>query len=126
MSATIASPHHVLYVDDDNLNIALMRAMFESRAPGCRLSVANSGRQALVMAPLLPPTLLLLDINLPDCSGVELLQRLRKRFGPADLPAVAVTDDLDFVHEGSGFAEVWQKPLDVQRMQPRLDAWLGL
>jgi CheY-like chemotaxis protein len=103
-----------------------MQAIVESRLPRCRLSVANSGRQALAMAPLLPPTLLLLDIDQPDCSGVELLQRLRRRFGPPDLPAVAVSGDRDFVPEGSGFEEVWHKPLDVQRMQPRLDALLGV
>ena len=58
--ASLASPPHVLYVDDDPLNIALMQAMFESRVPGCRLSVAASGYQALSLAPLLPPTLLLM------------------------------------------------------------------
>ena len=119
-----ASQHHVLYVDDDAVNIMLMQALFEQR-PDCRLSVAANGRQALDLAPLVPPELLLLDLRLPDCSGVDLLERLRRRFDRSDLPAVAVTAEYDFVPFGSGFDEVWRKPVDVRHVLRRLDAWLG-
>ena len=111
----------VLYVEDNPVNAMLMTALFE-RCTQLRLVVAQSGRHALEIAPGLQPVLLLLDLNLPDCHGSQLLPVLRYLPGYEDVPAVAVTADSDFAIAGTDFAELWAKPLNLSRVLERLDA----
>jgi CheY-like chemotaxis protein len=116
----LIASHDVLYVEDHPTNVHLMQAVFRRR-PGLELVVAVDGRQALRIAPEVQPSLLLLDLRLPDCHGRELLQELRRIEGYAHLPAVAVTAEPAFRIEGTGFCEVWPKPLDLAFVLERLD-----
>lgn len=109
----------VLYVEDSPLNVIVMEAMFEQRRD-LRLHVAEAGMPAWRMSARLQPSLLLVDLNLPDCHGSELLKLLRMRRGWARVPAIAVTADSDFDALGAGFQEMWPKPLDVRRTLARL------
>ena len=113
----------VLYVEDHPVNIMLMRALFEHR-PDLHLVVVENGQQALCLAPRLQPALLLLDLNLPDCHGSVLLPLLRQLPTCEDTPAVAVTADATFDITGTGFAELWFKPLHAGRMLQRLQCYL--
>lgn len=115
----------VLYVEDEPLNVLLMQALFEHR-PALRLIFAGSGAQARDLCDAAVPSLLLLDIRLPDCRGDRLLATLRKRPGLADVPAVAVTADPGFDGQPAGFCEVWHKPLDPPLALRRLDRLLPL
>ena len=114
----------VLYVEDHPVNAMLMSAMFERR-PEFELVVAVTGQQALCMAPELNPVLLLLDLRLPDCHGSQLLPLLRLLPGCEAAPAVAVTADGDFDITGTGFCELWAKPLYLDQVLRRIDALLG-
>ncbi len=109
----------VLYVEDSPLNVIVMEAMFEQRRD-LQLHVAEAGMPAWRMSAHLQPKLLLVDLNLPDCHGAELLKLLRLRRGWAQVPAIAVTADSDFDALGAGFQELWAKPLDVRRTLARL------
>jgi CheY-like chemotaxis protein len=128
-----ANPEHaghpvrtVLYVEDHVANALLMHA-YCVELPGVRLLVAPTGEAGLQAATLFKLDLLLLDLNLPDCHGSELLERMRLLPGANAIPAVAVTAEEGF-HLGSGeakFQEVWFKPLDrwptIQRLKSLLD-----
>jgi CheY-like chemotaxis protein len=114
----------VLYVEDEAVNVLLMRMLFERRPQLC-LEVATTGQQALAMAKRLHPALLLLDLRLPDCFGAELLTLLRREPGWQELPAIAVTAETGFVAEGSGFLEVWRKPMNLAFATARIDQLLG-
>ena len=109
----------VLYVEDNPINALLMEAMLES-VPGLRLVVAADGAAGLAEARRHPPQLLLLDINLPDMDGRELLAQLRALPGLATVPAVAVSADAmsaDLARATeAGFLAYWTKPLDVDRV----------
>ena len=118
-----ASPCQVLYIEDRQVNVALMRELFRLR-PHLQLEVAENGLWATRMAPDLQPRLLLIDLRLPDCFGTELLPLLRLRFGLQEVPAIAVTAEPAFDCTASGFAEVWHKPLDMRQVLARLDHWL--
>ena len=113
----------VFYVEDEPVNLLLMRMLFDRR-PELRLETATSGQQALSKAKDLQPTLLLLDLRLPDCFGTDLLTLLRRQPGWDQLPAIAVTAEPDFEIAGSDFLEVWRKPMDLHRVLARLDALL--
>jgi len=115
-----AARRPVLYVEDHPVNALLMAAIFERR-PELELVIATTGEEALKRAAGLAPALLLLDLGLPDCHGSQLLGRLRALPG-CDTPlAVAVTADASFEIEGTGFCELWAKPLNIDLVLRRLD-----
>ncbi|WP_418316011.1 response regulator [Piscinibacter sakaiensis] len=114
----------VLYIDDEEFSLLLMEALFEQR-PNLRLVTACSEAEALTVAPRLAPQLLLLDLNLAGGSdGRQVLHTLRQRFGWHDIPAIAITGERDFEPQGSGFCEVWIKPILLLHSLTRLDHWL--
>ena len=113
----------VLYVEDHPVNAVLMEALFERR-PGLRLVIAETGQAALRIAQGLNPQLLLLDLQLPDCHGSDLLPLLRQLPGCGRAPAVAVTANSDFDITNSGFVELWPKPMNLDLVLERLDRLL--
>ncbi|MCK7497741.1 MAG: response regulator [Comamonadaceae bacterium] len=114
----------VLYIEDDALNAELMRALFATR-PHLDLVVAVDGAEAFALGPTIRPSLLLVDLRLPDCLGSELLPLLRLRFGWRQVPAVAVTAEHGYGGGSHGFVEVWHKPIDLNHVLSRLDEWLA-
>jgi CheY-like chemotaxis protein len=116
------APREVLYVEDHPTNVQLMRALFKRR-PQLELVIATNAQEAHRAAEKLRPSLLLLDLRLPDCHGADLLEQLRQREGWDAIPAVAVTAEPAFATEGTGFCEIWRKPLDLAFVLGRLDHW---
>ena len=114
----------VLYVEDHPVNVLLMQTVFELR-PELDLVVAVDGESAMAAAANLRPSLLLLDLRLPDCHGTELLERMRCVPGWRDIPAIAVTAEAEFMPLGTSFCDVWHKPLRVPTLLTRLDRILA-
>lgn len=116
----------VLYVEDHPVNVMLMRALVEGHTR-VQLTVASTGEAGLQAALEQTPDLLLLDLGLPDCHGIELLQRMRACPQLAQVPAVAVTaEDLRTLKlDGTSFLEAWGKPLDLVHTLQRMDWLLG-
>ncbi|RCG24318.1 response regulator [Streptomyces diacarni] len=80
----------VLVVDDDFM-VARLHSTLVSRVPGFEVSgVAHSGAQAQSLVRELAPDLVLLDLYLPDVSGLEVLRRLRGDGAPGGGPDVLV------------------------------------
>jgi signal transduction histidine kinase/ActR/RegA family two-component response regulator len=123
-----ARPKHVLYVEDNPLNVALMEAVFSMR-PGYVLRTVASAQEAEAALEGDLPDLLLLDMHLPDALGDELLVSLRARHGEC-LPRViavsadAVPDDIARAR-ARGFDDYWTKPINVKRTLEALDELLG-
>lgn len=83
------SAPHVLLVDD-NVDAAVALGTLLSLL-GCEVQSAHDGASALVLAPSVPATLVLLDIGLPDTDGYTLLQRLKELPHLAQAQFAAVT-----------------------------------
>ncbi len=83
---------NVLYVEDSDANFMLMSRILESR-PRINLVRAASGETAVKLAGTIKPNLVLLDLNLPDFSGGEVLQRLRADTTTAHIPVVVISAD---------------------------------
>ncbi len=113
----------VLYVEDDRINIVLMEEVFR-RLPGWSLDCVEDGAQALQALREDKPDLLLIDMNLPDMNGLELLARLRAETPHAHLPCVALSADaLPEQIAGAleaGFMAYWLKPIDVLQLAQTL------
>ena len=108
----------VLYVEDNAVNVMLLEQML-SLQPGYELRCAEDGAQGLALAAHWQPELVLLDMQLPDVHGLELMPRLRALPGMANaryvaLSANAMPQDIAAAH-AAGFDAYWTKPLDVQQ-----------
>jgi signal transduction histidine kinase len=88
--AARASGRRVLYIEDNPVNVLLMREMFTLRA-GPSLEVAVTGSAGLEAVRSRRPDLVLVDLDLPDIGGLEVVRRLRADPLTATVPCVAVT-----------------------------------
>ena len=79
----------ILVVEDNEKNMKLFRDVLD--ASGYRTLEATTGRQAVELATSHSPDLVLMDIQLPDMSGVEALDHLRGDERTGRLPVVALT-----------------------------------
>jgi CheY-like chemotaxis protein len=82
----------VLYIEDDPANFALMQGILEER-PGVKLLQATRGEIGLALAEAHDPKLILLDLNLPDMHGSELLRRVRQNAATTHIPVVVISGD---------------------------------
>jgi len=82
----------VHYVEDNETNIEVMRGVFAQR-PQIRLEVSLLGLDGLDAIRRTRPDLVLLDMHLPDISGLELLRHLKQDDAVADIPVVVVSAD---------------------------------
>ncbi len=83
---------NVLYVEDNPSNIALVEMILAER-PEVTLIVSTQGGLAIELARQHRPALILLDLNLPDISGEEVLSRLRSDARTAGIHIVVVSAD---------------------------------
>jgi CheY-like chemotaxis protein len=119
----------VLYVEDNPVNVLLVRELLALR-PGLKLEVAVDGESGVAMARTLQPDLVLVDMQLPDFDGHEVLRRLRADPATAALPCVALSanampDDIQRALQ-AGFVDYWTKPLDLKAFMAALDERFAL
>lgn len=119
----------VLVVDDDFM-VARIHARYVMRTPGFTVvGQAHSGADALTAVRRLRPDLVLLDIYLPDTSGLDVLRRLRGE-GPAEVDIFVITaaQDVDSVRQAmrGGVVNYLIKPFDYAALQERLERYATL
>jgi PAS domain S-box-containing protein len=115
----------VLCVEDNPVNMLLVRELFALR-PAFELQCAEDGQSGIALAQAWRPDVVLLDLQLPDLHGAEVMRRLRAGagFGPVRfvaLSANAMPDDVQAAL-AQGFDDYWTKPIEVQSFLARLDA----
>jgi DNA-binding response OmpR family regulator len=79
----------ILVVDDNPDSVTIMRTILESRGFG--VYVAASGAAALQIVNQEPLDLVLLDVMMPEMSGIEVLQQIKDNSKTARLPVILVT-----------------------------------
>lgn len=82
-------PKTVLIVEDDDLNARFFSELLKWQ--GYRTRVARTGAGALAEAQAERPDLILLDIELPDDSGLQVATRIKRDGALARVPVIAVT-----------------------------------
>jgi class 3 adenylate cyclase/CheY-like chemotaxis protein len=83
----------ILIVDDTAQNIRLLDAVLSPQ--GYRITAAGSGREGLAKMSSENPALVLLDIVMPDLSGLEVCRRIRENPATRVLPVVMLTSSGD-------------------------------
>ena len=84
--------HEILYVEDNDANFTLVERILETRAD-TNLHRARTGGEALARTSELHPDLILLDLNLPDFPGAEVIGRLRANPETSHIPVVVISAD---------------------------------
>ena len=82
----------ILYVEDDLVNFTLVERILEFR-PGLNLMHAMRGELGIQFAEACQPRLILLDLNLPDMHGSEVLRDLQQNPETAEIPVVILSAD---------------------------------
>ena len=107
----------VLHVDDDPVNLRVVEEIL--LAFGHRAVKALSGAEALEQLSTQAFDVILMDIHMPEMSGIEVLKRIRERPGrDRDTPVIALTADIlsrePAGYLSLGFSGFVPKPVMVQ------------
>lgn len=83
----------ILYIEDNTSNIELIEQILSIQRPNIKLVSDNYGKNTLELAINYEPDLILLDLNLPDINGSEVLALLQKNKKTSKIPVVVVSAD---------------------------------
>ena len=115
----------VLVVDDDFM-VASIHIRFVERIPGFAVvGTSATGRAALDEVERLHPDLVLLDVHLPDMTGIEVLRTLRGVGNQVGVVMVTAAREADTVRAAAagGAAHYIVKPFEFDDLRVRLEAW---
>jgi CheY-like chemotaxis protein len=117
----------VLYIEDNISNQKFMENLL-SRRPGYQLSQATTSDAGLELAFSINPDLILLDINMPEMDGFEVLKKLKEAKKTANIPVIAVTASAmpENIAEGldAGFDDYMTKPVDIEKLMAAMEKLL--
>jgi len=117
----------VLIVEDNELNMKLFNDLLETR--GCHIVQTRSGVEAVELARQHRPDLILMDIQLPEVSGLQVTQWLKDDEELRAIPVIAVTafamkGDEEKMLQG-GCEAYLSKPISVAKFFETVDHFLG-
>ncbi|GJL86022.1 MAG: response regulator [Micavibrio sp.] len=117
----------VLIVEDNELNMKLFHDLLE--AHGIDTVETNDGTKVLDIAREHKPDLILMDIQLPEVSGLDVTKWLKDDDELRDIPVIAVTafamkGDEQKIREG-GCEDYISKPISVSRFMEIIEKYLG-
>jgi response regulator of citrate/malate metabolism len=118
----------VLIVDDDFM-VAKVHAGFVAAVDGFEvIGTAATGAQALAEVERLRPDLVLLDVYLPDMTGLEVLRSLRAAGSPVDVIVISAARDVDTIRSAlhGGVLNYLVKPFDRRTFETRLRDYAAL
>jgi DNA-binding response OmpR family regulator len=119
----MAGPQRILVVDDDDDIRMLLRELF-TRA-GYEVTEAGNGREALKRMFELPPSLVVLDVTMPELDGYQTLERIRDLSEVPVVMLTARTQELERVRGlATGADDYVAKPFVRQELLDRVQALL--
>jgi len=117
----------IVYIEDDPVNILLLE-QYVALTPDVPLLVARDGESGLELARRWMPNLILLDMQLPDMSGLDVLDRLRADPVTSGLRVVALSADAMPAQVTEAIARgaeaYWTKPLALSKFKAELPKFL--
>jgi signal transduction histidine kinase/ActR/RegA family two-component response regulator len=117
-SAFVGGGHVVLQIEDNPANLRLVERALKSLTD-VKVISAPQGRLGVELAGQHRPDVILLDVNLPDISGLEVLRALRAEPATRDIPVIVISADatrqqITRLLDAGALAYI-TKPLDVTR-----------
>lgn len=117
-------PLRALIVEDDKAVAIVTRGFVERHGAFVVAGEVATGRAALEAIEAIRPDLVLLDVHLPDASGIEVLRVARARGFAGEVVAVTAARDLETVRAARTFGvrHYLVKPFGLEAMRERLEA----
>ncbi len=118
----------ILYIEDNRSNVLLVESILGLR-PDVQLIAAPQGRLGIELAISHRPAMIILDLDLPDISGKEVLASLRSDPSTSAIPVVMLSAEAnphrvaDLLAEGA--RDYLTKPVDVTRLLDLIDECLS-
>ena len=122
------APHskRILIVEDNKLDLKLLREILVVH--GYKTLQTDDGLEAINLAWANRPDLILMDIRLPDISGLEVTRRLRDDDRSKEIPIIAVTAFAMKLHErealDNGCDAYLSKPITILRLLDAIEPFL--
>ena len=117
-----SQPLRVLIVDDDRDTLLTLGLL--CREAGMYVHLLRQGTQALEAVGTFGPHVIVLDLVMPDASGLELAEQIRRRYGEDGPVLVAITayssDSDRRLAKAAGFHDFIAKPYDPQALLQRI------
>ncbi|BCY07407.1 response regulator transcription factor [Actinoplanes sp. L3-i22] len=117
----------VLVVDDDPTVLEIVETVL--RSGGLDVDTRRNGRDALVAAHEHVPDIAVLDVTMPDMTGLEVCRALRDDAETADIPIILLTGRGQWLDVASGFDagadDYLVKPFTAQDLLTRVEALTG-
>jgi CheY-like chemotaxis protein len=122
--SSTARHYTVLYVEDNPANLMLVEQIIASHSH-IRMLGARDGKHGLVLARALLPDVILLDINLPDINGLEVLKLLRADPTTSHIQVIALSANA-MLHDmenalKAGFMHYLTKPIKINELMAALE-----
>jgi len=123
-------PARVLLAEDNAVNQKVARAMLERL--GCEVVIAENGVEALALAQQAPVDIILMDMQMPEMSGIEATQAIRALNSPSLnlVPIVALTANATLQAREScldaGMNDYMSKPYRLEELTKILKKWAPL
>ena len=107
----------ILYIEDNLSNIELIEQVLTNKRPGIKLINSTLGKQTIKLSIDYKPDLILLDLNLPDIDGAEVLKLILANDKTKNIPVVIISAD-GMQHQvdkllKAGAKKYLTKPLDI-------------
>src|ERR1700712_667034 len=117
----------VLIVEDNELNMKLFNDLLESR--GCLIIQTRSGVEAVELTRKHRPDLILMDIQLPEVSGLQVTQWIKADPSLRHIPVIAITafamkGDEEKIRQG-GCEAYLSKPISVVKFLETVRNFIG-
>ena len=123
----VPCPKRILIVEDNKVDVRLLKDILESR--GYEILLTGDGVEAIDLAVVSLPDLILMDIQLPDISGLEVTRRLRGDKRSRRIPIIAVTAFAMGWHErealDSGCDAYISKPIAILSFLRTVESFLS-
>ena len=118
----------ILYIEDNNSNVELVEQILTYQRPGIQLISNMNGRQAVNLAIEYKPDLILLDLNLPDIHGSEVIKMLKNNDLTKDIPVIVLSADAMQKQIGNmlsaGACSYLTKPLEIPAFLKLIDEYI--
>ena len=130
MSTVNNSHAEILIVDDDALSRKILAQVLTSAGYNCQM--CGDGAEALEIIHAKPPSLLLLDFDMPGANGAEVLQQLRsdKQLAVAQVPTIMLTahgsEESEINCLQAGADDFVTKPVNAAVLRARIETQLRL
>lgn len=115
----------LLFVDDEPHLLDIHKKFFEPK--GFRVLTAENGQKGLALARKEKPSVMILDIRMPQMDGVEVLKRLRKKDKETKVIMLTGYGTADYLRVSSelGITDFISKPFSLDALQRVIAEVLG-